>query len=191
MEGWWAASYVVLWFLVIGLCLIVVGLARQVGTLHLRLGPRGALELDDEGPPLGEAPIPIDAVDTSGAPVNIGGPGEAQLLLFVSPTCGSCAEVLPSLSVVAREGTMTPIVITDAEASAARTIATKRVGARVVSSAEAVRLYEVPGTPYVVALDRGGVVRAKGTANNLEQMEGLVDTARRRLSEPLHQPEAS
>jgi methylamine dehydrogenase accessory protein MauD len=187
VEGWWAASYVVLWFLVIGLCLIVVGLARQVGTLHLRLGPRGALELDDEGPPLGEAPVPIDAFDTSGAPVNIGGPGEAQLLLFVSPTCRSCAEVLPSLSVVARTGTMTPILITDAEMAAARTIETTRINARVVSSPEAVRLYEIPGTPYAVALDRTGVVRAKGTANNLEQMEGLVDTARRRLSEPIHE----
>jgi hypothetical protein len=33
----------------------------------------------------------------------------------------------------------------------------------------------------VVALDERGIVRAKGTVNNLEQMEGLVDTARRRL----------
>lgn len=186
MEGWWAASYVVLWFLVVGLCLIVVGLARQVGTLHLRLGPRGALELDDEGPPLGEAPVPIDAVDTNGDPVSIGGPGEAQLLLFVSPTCRSCAEVLPSLSVVARSGTMTPLVITDADTASAKTIDQKRTGARVIASPEAVRLYEVPGTPYAVALDAGGVVRAKGTANNLEQMEGLVDTAKRRLSEPIH-----
>jgi len=191
VEGWWAASYVVLWLLVVGLCLIVVGLARQVGTLHLRLGPRGALELDDEGPPLGEAPAPIDAVDTSGAPLSIGGPGEAQLLLFVSPTCRSCAEVLPSLSVVARAGTMTPIVITDAETSAAEMIDINRFDARVVSSPDAVRLYEIPGTPYAVALDRGGVVRAKGTANNLEQMEGLVDTALRRLSEPIHQHEAT
>jgi hypothetical protein len=38
-----------------------------------------------------------------------------------------------------------------------------------------------------VALDRLGVVRAKGTINNLEQLEGLVDTARRRVEEaPAH-----
>ena len=187
MEGWWAASYVVLWFLVVGLCLVVVGLARQVGTLHLRLGPRGALEIDDEGPPLGEAPVPIDATDTAGSPISIGGPGEAQLLLFASPTCRSCAEILPSLSLVARAGSLTPIVVTDADTSGAQTIAAQRVSARVVSSPEAVRIYDVPGTPYAVVLDRRGVVRAKGTVNNLEQMEGLVDTAHRRLTEPIHE----
>jgi methylamine dehydrogenase accessory protein MauD len=191
VEGWWAASYVVLWFLVLGLCVVVVALARQVGTLHLRLGPRGALELDDEGPPLGEAPVPIDVTDLFGKEISIGGPGKSQMLLFVSPTCRSCAEVLPSLSVVARQGAMSPIVITDADADSAKSIAARRVDAPIVASAEAVRLYEIPGTPYVVVLDRGGVVRAKGTANNLEQMEGLVDTALRRLTEPIHEMDAS
>ena len=32
-------------------------------------------------------------------------------------------------------------------------------------------------------LDEMGVVRGKGTVNNLEQVEGLVDTARRRMRE--------
>jgi hypothetical protein len=41
----------------------------------------------------------------------------------------------------------------------------------------------VPGTPFVVVLDERGVVRAKGTVNNLEQVEGLVDTANRRITE--------
>ena len=52
MSGWWVAAFVVQWFLLIVLAVIVVALARQVGTLHLRLGPRGALEVDDEGPAL-------------------------------------------------------------------------------------------------------------------------------------------
>ena len=41
----------------------------------------------------------------------------------------------------------------------------------------------VPGTPYAVVLDPTGVVRAKGTVNNLEQVEGLIDTARERERE--------
>src|SRR6266700_2838910 len=84
MHGWWTASYVALWLLVGALALLVVALARQVGTLHLRLGPRGALEIDTEGPPLGEAPEPIVARDADGRPVSLGGPGRAQLLPFVS-----------------------------------------------------------------------------------------------------------
>ncbi len=43
--------------------------------------------------------------------------------------------------------------------------------------------WNVPGTPFAVVMDAAGVVRAKGTVNNLEQIEGLVDTAERRIAE--------
>ena len=56
MSGWWAAAFVVLWILVAVLAIVVVALARQIGVLQLRLAPLGALEVDDEGPVLGEAP---------------------------------------------------------------------------------------------------------------------------------------
>jgi hypothetical protein len=48
------------------------------------------------------------------------------------------------------------------------------------------RAWNVPGTPFVVVLDDLGVVRAKGTVNNLEQIEGLIDTADHRAQEELH-----
>ena len=182
MEGWWAASYLVLWLLVITLCVLVVALARQIGTLHLRLGPHGALEIDSEGPPLGESPPPLDAEDLDGRSVVVGGPGEAQLLLFVSPGCMVCEQVLPSVEAVARAGDLSPLVVTDVDREeAALAFATRRPAAPIIASVEIARTYEVPGTPFVVALDERGIVRAKGTVNNLEQMEGLVDTARRRL----------
>jgi methylamine dehydrogenase accessory protein MauD len=180
VSGWWIASYVVLWCLVVALAVVVVALARQIGVLHMRLGPRGALEMDDEGPPLGEAPTPIDTVDIDGAQVSLGGPGRAQLLLFASPNCRVCEDVLPSLPAVAQVGQMEPFVVTDVDSAGARRLAESR-GVPVVSSPEATHLYAVPGTPYAVVLDDLGVVRAKGTINNLEQMEGLVDTALRRL----------
>jgi predicted aspartyl protease len=48
---------------------------------------------------------------------------------------------------------------------------------------DAEEVYDVPGTPFALVLDRWGVVRAKGTVNNLEQVEGLVDTAASRMAE--------
>lgn len=184
MHGWWAVSYFALWFLVVALCVVVVALARQIGTLHLRLGPRGALEMDDEGPPLGEGLAPIEATDLEGRHVALGGPGAAQLVLFVSPGCRVCEQVLPSIAAVARTAGMTPYIVTDLDPTeTALSFAHKRLNAPVVPSAEAARAYSIPGTPYVVALDELGVVRAKGTVNNLEQMEGLVDTARLRGQE--------
>jgi methylamine dehydrogenase accessory protein MauD len=181
MSGWWAASYLVLWLLVLTLAVVVVALARQIGTLHLRLGPRGALEIDDEGPPIGEAPAPIDTLDVYGKPLAIGGPGSAQFLMFVSPGCRVCAEVLPSLPVVAETGDLTPIVITEEETSEARrSFHPARLKARVVADPHPASAYAVPGTPYAVVLDHLGVVRAKGTVNNLEQIEGLLQTAAKR-----------
>lgn len=182
MEGWWAASYAVLWVLVIVLGVMVVALARQIGTLHLRLGPRGALEMDDEGPPLGEVPPPVESTAIDGTPVTVGGPGRSQLLMFVSPGCLVCDRVLPSVPVVARAGDFEGVVITDVDAHET-TAAFGSTGGPlpIVPSPRLMQSYSVPGTPYVVILDDKGVVRAKGTVNNLEQMEGLVETGLRRV----------
>jgi hypothetical protein len=38
----------------------------------------------------------------------------------------------------------------------------------------------VPGSPYAVALDLDGTVLAKGTFNNLAQLESVLATAERR-----------
>lgn len=177
----WTVSYVVLWLVVIALCIVVVALARQIGTLHLRLGPRGALELDEEGPPVGEAPPVVITMAPDGNEVEVGGPGPARLLLFASPGCLVCDRVLPSLDVVATAGGMEPLVITDVDPVETKlAYPSSRTTVRVVSGIDAISRYEVPGTPFVVIMDDKGVVRAKGTVNNLEQLEGLVDTAMRR-----------
>lgn len=162
MSGWWATAFVVQWILLAVLAVVVVALARQIGVLHLRLAPVGALEVDDEGPALGEAPEPRTARGREGAPTLVGGPGPRRLLAFVSPTCPICEQVLPSLPAAAAAGGLVPQVVSDAELES---------------------VYGVPGVPFLVVLDELGVVRSKGTVNSLEQVEGLIDTARRRIAE--------
>lgn len=184
MNGWWTASYLILWALVIVLCFVVVALARQIGTLHLRLGPRGALELDDEGPPLGDAPPAYESLALSGEAVTIGGPGQAQLLMFVSPGCHICDQVLVSVGAVGADGRFRPYVLTDVDVfETTRGFDVKEISAPVIPAKSLAQSYQVPGTPYVVVLDDLGVVRAKGTVNNLEQVEGLLDTALGRMAE--------
>ncbi|HEY7400823.1 MAG TPA: hypothetical protein VH989_07985 [Actinomycetota bacterium] len=162
MTGWWAAAFVVQWILLVVVAVVVVALARQVGTLHLRLGPRGALELDDEGPALGEAPAPVAAQLYDGGRAPIGGPGPLRLVMFASPTCPICLDVLPAIPAAATAAGAVPQIVHDTEAEGA---------------------WSVPGTPFFVVLDRLGVARAKGTADTLEQVEGLLDTARDRMEE--------
>lgn len=163
MTGWWTAAFVAQWVVVLVLSVVVVALTRQMGTLHLRLGPRGALEVDTEGPALGEAVPPTSGIDATGASVTVGGPGSKRLVLFSSPTCPICEEVAPGVPVAAAVAGLTPLVLSDPAME---------------------RAWDVPGTPFMVILDELGIVRAKGTVNNLEQVEGLVDVALRRIEEP-------
>jgi len=192
VSGWWAASYGVLWALVIMLSVVVVALARQIGTLHLRLGPRGALEVDTEGPVLGEAAPVVEATDVSGRSVSLGEAGAAQLLMFVSPGCKVCGQVLPALSSVAGTHDLVPYVVADAdEEETSRTYDGERTGAVLIPGEQAARSYAIPGTPYVVVTDDVGVVRAKGTVNNLEQVEGLADAALHRARVAARERQAS
>ena len=162
MTGWWIVAFVAQWALMLVVCVVVVALARQVGTLHLRLGPRGALEIDDEGPALGAVLPYRPARAADGGTVTLGGPGPRRLVLFSSPTCSVCREVGPAVPAAARAGGLEPQVVHDPEAE---------------------RTFDVPGTPFLLVLDELGTVRAKGTVNNLEQIEGLVDSAVRRAAE--------
>lgn len=162
MSGWWAAAFVVQWVLLAILTIVVVALARQIGVLHLRLQPLGALEVDEEGPPIGYAPEPRTARGRDGTTTIVGGPGPRRLLAFVSATCPICEQILPALPAAAAAAGLVPQIVSDPELE--------------------VR-YLVPGVPFVVVLDEDGIVRSKGTVNSLEQVEGLVDTARRRIAE--------
>lgn len=81
-EGFWAITYVLLWAAVICLGALVLALYRQVGVLHLRLGPRGAFEHEGEGLPLGEP-----AADGL----------EGSLVVFTSEACPICAQIVPGL----------------------------------------------------------------------------------------------
>ena len=162
MSGWWMAAFVAQWVLLVVLGIVVVALARQVGTLHLRLGPRGALEIDTEGPTLGEALPPVEARGADGMSLLVGGAGGRRLVMFSSPTCIVCREVAPAVPAAARSADLVPQIVHDPDVE---------------------RTFDVPGTPFLMVLDELGIVRAKGTVNNLEQVEGLVDTADRRMRE--------
>ena len=53
-----------------------------------------------------------------------------------------------------------------------------------VRDADVWNALDVPGSPYAVATDSAGVVRAKGTFNSFGQLESILGTAERRIAEP-------
>lgn len=151
-EGFWVITYVLLWAAVVALGALVLALYRQVGVLHLRLGPRGAFEHEGEGLPLGEP-----------APEGL----EGTLVVFTSEACPICAQIVPGLRPLSSDHAL-PVEHARYEDEPGR------------------RLHDwfmVPGTPYAVYVDNEGLVRAKGTVNTLEQLEGVVVTGRARERE--------
>jgi len=94
-----AVSNVVLWIALLSLSLVVLALIRQVGVLHERIAPAGALMLN-RGLNVGELAPMIDVIDLDGRELRLGSPhadGKSTLLVFVSPTCPVCKSLLPIL----------------------------------------------------------------------------------------------
>ena len=153
-AAWQTIAIVALAGLVGALALAVLALYRQVGVLSLRLGPRAALELEDEGPPLGQPAPLLPDLSRKGS----------ELVAFVSLDCRMCIEILPGLRALAREGVPVHWLREDKDG-------------------DVFERWGVPGTPFVVHLI-DGVVRAKGLVNTLEQIDWVIDlgTERNRLA---------
>src|ERR1700690_3536094 len=92
------ASQIALWIGLLILGTVCMALARQIGVLHQRIAPAGALSLPQPlklGDPTPELALPT----LDGSTVKIGGVrgGRSQLLLFLSPDCAICETLLPAL----------------------------------------------------------------------------------------------
>lgn len=178
-------SNVVLWLLVIGLALTVLALTRQIGLLHERITPVGALSTEAPigvGDPAPELPL----LDLDHRPVRVGGASEdggRTLLFFLSPTCPVCETLLPTVERVAR--TEVPrvrvVLASDGEIDEHRRFATAK-GIRhlpYVLSAPLGIAFGVAKLPYAVLIDEQGKVAAQGLVNTREHLESLFEAQHR------------
>lgn len=172
------ASQIVLWAAVILLGLICIVLARQIGVLHERIAPAGALALR-QPLKIGE-PVPQLAVTTiDGAAVQIGGErgGRSQLLLFLSPNCAVCEALLPSVrSAHGAERKWLDIVLaSDGELDQHEAFVREKGLAKFpyVVSEHLGRSFGVAKLPYAVLIDEAGRLAATGLVNTREHLESL------------------
>jgi methylamine dehydrogenase accessory protein MauD len=177
-------SNLVLWVLVVALALVVAALVRQIGVLHERVAPAGAL-LGREGPRLGEPAPQMTLLDWNGAAVQLGGADAARratLLLFVSPTCPVCKTMLEIVTALMRdEGRQARLVLASdgAREEHATFVAAHHLAERTyVLSTELGLTYEVGKLPYAALIDADGVLRAKGLVNTREHVESLFEAMR-------------
>lgn len=169
-----------LWVVVIGLIFVVVALARQVGILHERIRPAGALHIP-KGLKVGEAAPVIETADLStGRALSIGTPtphGRATLVAFVSPTCPVCKSLLPALRSMRRGERIEVILASDGvrqehlDFIAAESLQEFPY----VLSEQLGVTYGASKLPYAVLVDGAGVVRANGLVNTREHLESLLE----------------
>ena len=174
-------SQVILWVLVSALSLVVLALVRQIGVLHARIGPTGALMLA-KGLKVGETAPLVEVSDTDGRPHTIGAPGvdgRSTLLMFVSPTCPICKTLPPVLKSSHRdERDWLEIILASDGEGASHTQFRREYGLEpfpyVVSSALGIA-YQINRLPYAVLLDDQGVVLTRGIINSREHLESLFE----------------
>jgi methylamine dehydrogenase accessory protein MauD len=175
-------SNVILWVLVIVLALVVLALARQVGILHERVAPAGAL-MPTSGPKVGELTEAMPLTDLSGKSVIVGGPdsdGMATLVLFVSPTCPICKSLVPTAKSLARsERNRLHLVFAsdgdklDQHEAYARDLDLDRYP-YVLSQPLGLK-YQVSKLPFAVLIGADGALKSKGLVNSREHLESLIE----------------
>ena len=154
-----------LWGVVIILALTVLALARQVGVLHERVAPAGAL-INGAGPGVGEESPRLEVHALAGNAITIGGTlaaGRALLMLFVSHTCPICKKLIPIAQDFARASGWTCCSSEMATPRTAQLIAQFGWTSNAfVNGPEIGMAYRVDKLPYAVLLDEAGMIAAKG-----------------------------
>ena len=164
------------WLVLAGLAIAGLALARQVGVLHVRVAPAGALDAG-RGPAIGDkAPVmPLTTLD--GRPWLLGGPASGKtLLMFVSAACPMCKTLIPVAKSFAAAERLSLVFVGDDDPAVQRTLVERHdlAGFPFINNDEIGRLFEVDKLPHAVLLDEQGVVLAKGLVNSREHLESLI-----------------
>ncbi len=177
-------SNLVLLTVVVALVLVVVALARQVGVLHERISPVGALMLN-RGLAVGDAAPQLKVVDLQGQEVGVGGmrgDGRSMLLLFVSPTCPVCKSLLPVVKSSSRSERLwlDVVLASDGDLSGQRAYVEGNAltDMTYVVSTDLGMVFQVSRLPYAALIDEQGLLRARGLVNSREHLESLFEAKR-------------
>ncbi|MEX2495221.1 MAG: methylamine dehydrogenase accessory protein MauD [Woeseia sp.] len=181
MTAGLTASVVVLWIAVVVLAVVVVALARQVGVLHERVAPAGAL-LMAGGARIGEKAPELLLKDIRGQDVRIGGQRNDRrhtLLFFLAPSCPVCKTLLPTLrSARESEADWLDIVLASDGETQEQLHFIEREGLDVfpyVISQSLGVSYRVGKLPYAYLVDDQGMLRTGGLVNSREHLESLFN----------------
>ena len=171
-------SQSVLWVVVILQGIAILALARQIGVLHERIAPAGAL-MSGAGPGVGEQSPRIEVHAMGGNAITVGGTlaeGRLRLMFFVSSACPICKKLIPIAQSFARSERIEVLFMGDADVEEQRNLM-RQFGIderSFVNGPEVGMAYRVDKLPYAVLLDHTGRIASKGLVNSREHFESLV-----------------
>jgi methylamine dehydrogenase accessory protein MauD len=181
VNGVWLASYIVLWALVLLLAFLLAGALRQLGLLQLRLGDDPGALITETGLERGAQAPDFTALDAeSGEVVSLSDlPAVPRLLVFASPGCLSCRELMPGLNEVRKtRGEYDFLVVCRGDLESCRAFGRmNRLEAPMVvdTTGQIEKDYLVTLTPFAYLVDHAGRVVIRGIANDWRQLESLLE----------------
>jgi methylamine dehydrogenase accessory protein MauD len=176
-------SNIVLWLVVIVMALLVLALSRQVGILHERIAPAGALQ-PTSGPKVGELTSEMTVKSLDDKPLVIGGANSNKLatfILFISPTCPVCKSLVPTaISLVQSEQSRMQLMFASDGGDLAQHTSyaedLQLADYPYVLSEQLGMSYQVSKLPFAVLIGADGTLKSKGLVNTREHMESLIES---------------
>ena len=176
MSGIWLASYIALWAVVLFQGVVIFLLLRQLGTMY----PGTAQGVARDGLPVGDRAPDFDVRDAEGRPLSLADfRGMPLLLVFGSPDCTPCRQLIPDLNAFAQERPqeLRVLFLSRGEVEDARRFADEhsvQVQVAAFPDDSLPDQYRARVSPFAFRIDVEGVIRAKGLTNNREHLELLL-----------------
>lgn len=166
-EPIWQALVLLLVAMAIIEGVVLVAVMRQVGGILLQLRPATVGELEGEGP-LPGTPVEVPGLDS----------GTPAIVLFLSPNCALCEPLVPGIAVADHnyQDVEMMVAITGGR-DEDRFAYAERVGSLAQPDLEQFEsIWNIPGTPFAVGINKQSRVHSSGVVNSLDQIESLAES---------------
>lgn len=183
MTELWAASLLLLWFLVIAIAFLLAGALRQLGLIALRLGDDPGALVTDAGLDRGTALPDVSAIESeSGERRSLSDffGSRHRMVVFLAPTCLSCRQLVPHLNevIATRSSEYDFLTICRGDFESCRSFKrTNRLRADMLvdTTGEVESRLDVRFTPFAYVLDPENRVLIRGVVNDWRQLESLLE----------------
>ena len=181
MSTTFLATYLVLWALFLLQSFVILLLLRQVGVLHLRIGPAGARVLP-VGPEIGQPITPFSLVDMDNRYQAIqisDSMSKDVMLIFVTPGCANCASLMAALKPLVRQSKDATVwaIVGFGGIDNCRSFRTTQSLNFLLFAYDppARKQYRVNLSPYAVRIRKDGLTISKGLVNQIEHLESVLE----------------